>query len=149
MPSIQPEFEASSSVFPVIIKSVLGDTLKISSVVFGNPVTVSGSFRLVSTISLTSSSNLKNLEIALIKVDFGTAVTNPNTRLTVTASAGPKTPDFNLDGIVDFHDFILFAQAFGKKQGDPGFDSKFDLDDDGSIGFSDFLQFAQKFGQRI
>ena len=57
-----------------------------------------------------------------------------------------KTSDFDGDGSVAFQDFLQFAQHFGSRDGDGGFDSRFDLDDDGDVGFSDFLRFAQDFG---
>jgi len=57
-----------------------------------------------------------------------------------------KTSDFDGDGSVAFQDFLQFAQHFGSRDGDDGFDSRFDLDDDAAVGFSDFLRFAQDFG---
>ena len=61
----------------------------------------------------------------------------------------PRTPvaDFNGDGAVGFADFVLFAQHFGLRQGDAGFDARYDLDEDGAIAFSDFVEFAGAFGQ--
>ena len=47
--------------------------------------------------------------------------------------------DFTGDDRVDFHDFLLFAPAFGTS-GDG-----FDLDGDSYVGFTDFLVFAQAF----
>ena len=52
-----------------------------------------------------------------------------------------RDADFDANGIVDFGDFILFAQAFGSNQ------SNFDLDGNGRVDFSDFLLFAQRFGE--
>lgn len=59
---------------------------------------------------------------------------------------GSPSPDFDGDGTVGFGDFLQFASAFGKSQGDDGYDGRFDLDGDNSIGFGDFLQFATAFG---
>ena len=56
------------------------------------------------------------------------------------------TSDFNADGRVNFADFLLFTAQFGSRQGDAGFDARFDLDGDGAIGFADFLIFANSFG---
>jgi len=50
--------------------------------------------------------------------------------------------DFNNDGIVDFSDFLEFADGFQKG------DTRFDIDGDGQTGFSDFLEFARAFGRR-
>ena len=50
--------------------------------------------------------------------------------------------DFNQDGIVDFQDFLQFADGFQRG------DTRFDLNGDGETGFSDFLEFARAFGRR-
>ncbi|MBI4531259.1 MAG: hypothetical protein HY709_07020 [Candidatus Latescibacteria bacterium] len=50
--------------------------------------------------------------------------------------------DFNADGVVDFRDFFLFAQAFGTRE------AVFDLTGDGGVDFRDFLLFAASFNQR-
>ena len=60
--------------------------------------------------------------------------------VTFTATA-EATPDFNGDGVTDFSDFFLFAEAFG------GRDPRFDLDGSGSVDFADFFLFAEAFGQ--
>ncbi len=52
-----------------------------------------------------------------------------------------RDADFDANGIVDFGDFILFAQAFGSDQ------SNFDLDASGKVDFPDFILFAQRFGE--
>lgn len=55
--------------------------------------------------------------------------------------------DFNADGDVNFGDFLLFAQNFGRRVGQSVFDVRFDLNADGEVGFADFLIFASAFGQ--
>ncbi len=50
--------------------------------------------------------------------------------------------DFNNDGVVDFQDFLQFADGFQRG------DTRFDIDGDGQTGFSDFLEFARAFGRR-
>ena len=52
-----------------------------------------------------------------------------------------RDADFDANGIVDFGDFILFAQAFGSSQ------TSFDLDGNGSVDFPDFILFAEQFGE--
>lgn len=55
--------------------------------------------------------------------------------------------DFNGDGKVDFDDFLAFARAFGKAQGDEGYDARMDLNSSGGrIDFDDFLAFVRAFG---
>ena len=60
-------------------------------------------------------------------------------QLLTAQSAG--NADFDANGIVDFGDFILFAQAFGSNQ------SHFDLDGNKSVDFPDFILFAKRFGE--
>ena len=60
--------------------------------------------------------------------------------VTFTALA-QATPDFNGDGVTDFGDFFLFADAFGST------DARFDLDGSGVVDFGDFFLFADAFGQ--
>jgi sugar lactone lactonase YvrE len=50
--------------------------------------------------------------------------------------------DFNNDDEVDFQDFILFAQVYGKDSEDPEWDMVYDLDDSSQVDFQDFLMFA-------
>ena len=59
--------------------------------------------------------------------------------LLTAQSAG--NADFDANGIVNFGDFILFAQAFGSEQ------SNFDLDGNGIVDFPDFILFAEQFGE--
>lgn len=54
--------------------------------------------------------------------------------------------DFDGDGVTDFTDFFLLADHFGTGEGDPDFDSVFDLNGDGGIGLADFFLFADLFG---
>jgi hypothetical protein len=58
-----------------------------------------------------------------------------------------KSADFNEDRSVDFGDFILFAQNFGRSAGDEDYDAKFDLTGDNRVDFSDFIAFARQFDQ--
>ena len=62
------------------------------------------------------------------------------------AKPGGRTADFDGDGDVDFADLLRFAEKFGLRRGDEGYDARFDLDGNGMIGFSDLLVFAEAFG---
>ena len=53
-----------------------------------------------------------------------------------------KRGDTNLDGRVDFTDFLVLADGFGKESGWAG--GNFDLN--GRIDFGDFLLLADNFG---
>ncbi len=85
---------------------------------------------------LTLSGNAGTTEIAV----SGTAV---------DASVAGRTPDFTGDGRVNFEDFVLFAQAFGSQEGQPGYDPRFDLNGDDAVNFSDFVTFASAFGKAV
>ena len=63
-------------------------------------------------------------------------------RTTVLVEPPPPLPtgDFNGDGLVDFGDFFLFADAFGSEN------SAYDLDGSGLVDFGDFFMFADAFG---
>lgn len=56
--------------------------------------------------------------------------------------------DFDGNGAVDFEDFFAFAAGFGKKQGDAGFNAKYDLSKNGAVDFEDFFAFVDQFGYR-
>ena len=58
-----------------------------------------------------------------------------------------KSADFDGNGNVDFTDFLMFAQGFGKSSGQDDFNEKLDLDGNGTIDFSDFLLFVNAFGK--
>ena len=65
------------------------------------------------------------------------------------AASSAPTPDFNGDGVVNFSDFVDFAQRFGASEGQANFDTRFDLDEDKKVGFGDFVVFAQNFGKTM
>lgn len=62
------------------------------------------------------------------------------------ASTAIPNPDLDNNGTIDFQDFLIFVQSFGKKKDDPAFNATADLNGDDSIDFQDFLIFAQAFG---
>jgi len=63
-------------------------------------------------------------------------------RTTVLVEPPPPLPtgDFSGDGLVDFTDFFLFADAFGSEN------PAYDLDQSGMVDFGDFFLFADAFG---
>ncbi len=65
------------------------------------------------------------------------------------ASSQTRSADLNGDGDVDFSDFLLFVAAFGKSEGEAGYNAAADLDGDGMIDFQDFLLFANAFGKPV
>ena len=64
----------------------------------------------------------------------------------ITRASDP-VGDVNLDGRVNFADFVGFAGGFGKKPDEEGYDPRADLNGDGEINFQDFVIFAGHFGE--
>lgn len=54
--------------------------------------------------------------------------------------------DFDANGTADFADFYKFADVFGRKLGQTGYDRLFDFDGDGQVSWQDFFIFADFFG---
>src|SRR3989344_1303514 len=54
-----------------------------------------------------------------------------------------ESPDFNLDRIINFADFLAFVAAFRTSS------SRHDLTGDGFVNFEDFLRFVEYFGRNI
>ena len=52
--------------------------------------------------------------------------------------------DFNMNGAVDFADFVMFSNVFGKSV--PPADALFDLNMNMEVDFGDFVQFSNAFG---
>ena len=57
--------------------------------------------------------------------------------------------DFNQNGVIDFNDFFMFSDAFGRLPVIGSRWEKFDLDGDASINFSDFFIFADAFNSPL
>lgn len=68
-------------------------------------------------------------------------------RNSIAALPSDLSSDFNKNGVVDFPDFLLFADVFGLKADQEGYEAKYDLDGDSQIGASDFLIFLDTFGK--
>ena len=69
--------------------------------------------------------------------------------LLFSQNSSPLSSDFNNNGIVDIPDFLLFVDAFGSKEGQERYESKYDLDENGEIGVPDFLLFVDNFGKVV
>ncbi len=103
---------------------------------------------------LTFAATAHFLETELTIVDYSTRSfdgTNETLATPVVARLTNKSlgaiakvdADFDNDQRVDFNDFFMFADAFGR----PDFDPVFDLDGNGAVEFGDFFLFADHFGQ--
>ena len=62
------------------------------------------------------------------------------------ASSSSLRSDFDDSGVVDFTDFLVFADTFNRSAAHPAFDLRADFDNSGTVDFSDFLIFAEDFG---
>ena len=64
----------------------------------------------------------------------------------ITQRKAPDLPgDFSGDKTVNFDDFFLFVDNFGKKA--EGSAASFDLDKNGTVDFTDFFTFVDNFGK--
>ena len=81
-------------------------------------------------IELNADDNRRQIVGILIEPEFGTPI----------ETAG--LADFNRDGLVDFADFFVFAEAFD------GTNQKFDLDGSRIVDFADFFAFADHFAAK-
>ncbi len=107
----------------------------------GGPAT-NASLNLPAGLSIDGAGNLYITEVGSDRVrrveTIASAVSLPT----------PGLPgDFDGNGVVNFDDFVEFAQNFGTSQGQPNYDARFDLDGSNDIGFNDFVIFAQNFGK--
>lgn len=66
-----------------------------------------------------------------------------------SALISDSNPDFDGSGVVDFPDFLLFAEKFGCSSGDVAYETRYDLNGDGEVSFNDFLLFVRYFGKSV
>lgn len=81
-------------------------------------------------------------------IQTGSFVHSPYTLTSgFVAQVQPKidSADFNFDQVVDFADFLIFAQGFGRDPSDPAYNALLDLNKDQKIDFADFLIFVTAF----
>ncbi len=83
-PTVVTASKGASTVFPVIIDSKIDNTLKMSSVIFGAPVSYSGTAKLVATMTLTLSSTFTPITIKVQAVNFGGGAVDPGITFSLT-----------------------------------------------------------------
>jgi len=98
---------------------------------------------LLGTITFTPSQTLTQTGVVMSEAEIRRGGTfNPFlTPLGIELSR--LDADFDNDGLVNFRDFILFAEHFGSQLGDERYDPEFDLIPDNNINFADFVLFTE------
>ena len=66
-----------------------------------------------------------------------------------TLNSGFHFGDFDDNLIIDFTDFLAFAEAFNTSLGEPGYDLRADFNRSDTVDFADFLEFATLFGTTL
>ncbi len=92
--------------------------------------TTDSSGRASSTLTLGRGSGTNTVEVTVAELEP-----------VIFSALAETSTDFDGDGVTNFADFFLFADAFG------GTDPRFDLDGSGVVDFGDFFIFADAFGQ--
>ena len=81
----------------------------------------------------------KMIKHAILNLSILLVILSPSLGQAQTATDA----DFNGDGKIDFTDFVIFAQNFGKVS------PRVDVDNSGKVDFADFIFFASVFGQSV
>ena len=113
-----------------------------------NPIVDGG---LMGTIRFRTTEAFSGTDIRLMQtkvVGETYSETMPMDLNIALGKAIPPSPDFDGNGIVGISDFLLFAEAFGSREGQAQYDEKYDLDGNGEIGIPDFLIFVENFGKQ-
>ena len=116
----------------------------------GGPASVNAG--LVGTARFRATDAFSETEIRLVRAELArggqSEVASPALGVALQLAA-PPSPDFDGNGRVDFADFVLFAGAFGYREGDEKYEARYDLNGDGGIAFDDFVIFANSFGNTV
>ncbi|MFH1567325.1 MAG: putative Ig domain-containing protein [Gemmatimonadota bacterium] len=104
-----------------------------------------GRFRFAVDSTLTGQRELAlSIRRGLFTSAGRTVPDTVGTGLTASVTVSARLPgDGNGDGVVNFDDFFLFADAFGTA------DPLFDFDGSGLVDFDDFFVFADNFGRAL
>ena len=132
--------QTNSAITPIQV-SASGGQKPYTYAMSSNPATGSG-------LSINSSSGqITGTPTQTGSFTFTVTVTD-NASATATGSFSMSVSligDFNGDGAVDTSDHLLFVAAFGKSEGEDGFNADMDLNGDGTIDTADFVIFSSHF----
>ena len=107
---------------------------------------------LIGTLRFRTTDAFSGTEIWLVGAELGGAEQSETVNLSLSVvlqAVASLSPDFDGSGTVDIPDFLLFVDAFGSKEGQAQYGSRYDLDGDGEIGVGDFLIFIDSFGKVV
>ena len=107
-----------------------------------NPAPVPANVRFTFTTKVDVTG--RNFSIGLKQFKLDDRITIPSSAMVSFNALCPG--DFDNNGVVNVADFLLFANAFGKRSSDAGYNALMDMDSSGSINVADFLLFANVFG---
>ena len=99
-----------------------------------------GQFSFVLADGFSGSTELQLIEYSFRQVE-GEQIKGQVLHTVRITDAVELVGDGDGNGVVDFNDFFLFADAFGST------DARFDYDGSGSVDFGDFFLFADNFGK--
>ena len=132
---------AGVSADSVVIATLVADSLTTGISADG----LLGIFTFSADSSLAGAETSIRIERALLQSTAATDTVGVN--LQVTISGRPALPgDVTDDGVVGFDDFFLFADNFGRMEGDANFNPLFDFNANGAVDFDDFFVMADNFG---
>ena len=98
------------------------------------------------TTEAFSGTDIRLMRVSVVGEEYAEML--PSDLNIALGKATPLSSDFDGNGIVDSSDYALFYNAFGSREGQEGYESKYDLDGNGEIGISDFLIFMDSFGEK-
>ena len=107
---------------------------------------------LIGTVRFRTTDVFLETEVRLVRAELGRGEQSEAVALSLSVAlqvAAPPSPDFDGSGLVGFPDFVLFAGAFGYREGGEKYGGKYDLNSDGRVGFDDFEIFAGSFGNTV
>ncbi|MYD60369.1 MAG: hypothetical protein F4W91_04960, partial [Gemmatimonadetes bacterium] len=95
-----------------------------------------------------NGSNVEDLITTGLTTPVSIALQIPFSHSEPTApSITVPSPDFDGSGFVDLQDFLLFSKVFGFREGQEGYDAKYDLNGDGKIASEDYVIYLQSYGK--